>query len=67
MKFLAAAIILFIGVSGDLAIASAATSASAAAPASHTVAVTNAHISVVHVNKRHANPYILAHRAVRGV
>ena len=38
MRYLAAAIVLFIGVSADLTVYSAASSASASVPAVHTVA-----------------------------
>jgi hypothetical protein len=60
MKFLAAALILFIGVTGDLAIESAASSASAAAPSAHVVAVGGLHHA--HPSKQvHSDPFVWSH------
>jgi hypothetical protein len=52
MKFLAAALVLFIGVTGDLALQSA-TSASAATP--------HAHHFVVKAKTIHADPFMVGH------
>ena len=61
MRYLAAAIVLFIGVSADVAVYSAATSASASAPAVHTAAAgLTAH--TLHIGPRqHANPFVWSH------
>ena len=60
MRYLAAAIVLFIGVSADVAVYSAATSASASAPVVHTVA--GAAVHKVHIHPgQHANPFVWSH------
>lgn len=54
MRYLAAAIVLFIGISADVAVASAANSASAAAPlAAHSIVGAN--------STSHMNPFIVGH------
>jgi hypothetical protein len=63
MKFLAAAIVLFIGVTGDLAIQSTASSASAASPATQTVAFSGVHRGVVGTTKR-PDPFVWSHGVV---
>jgi hypothetical protein len=61
MRYLAAAIVLFIGVSADLTVYSAASSASAAAPAVQTVAL-GATAHKVHFHPQpHANPFVWSH------
>jgi hypothetical protein len=59
MKFLAAALILFIGVTGDLVVEAA--SASAAAPASHAVAFAHPHHAAISANKHRPNPFVSSH------
>ena len=61
MRYLAAAIVLFIGVSADIAVYTAATSASAAAPFAHAAtAGATAHKLHAHL-QRQANPSVWSH------
>jgi hypothetical protein len=61
MRYLAAAIVLFIGASADLTVYSAASSASATAPAVQAVAQgLTAHKLHLHPQP-HANPFVWSH------
>ncbi|HZZ97273.1 MAG TPA: hypothetical protein VFE19_09665 [Jatrophihabitantaceae bacterium] len=61
MRYLAAAIVLFIGVSADVAVYSAAASASASAPVVQTAAQSLT-VHKVHVRRLpHPNPFVWSH------